>query len=52
MRSSGTPVLRMHHLRKERVGAGADILRGAAHADAAVGAQLDARGARNARGGP
>ena len=42
----------MHDLREDRVGAGADVLRGAAHAHAAILAELHAGGAGNARCGP
>ena len=52
MRSRGTPVFACSHLREKRVSAGADILCGAAHANAAIGTQLNGRSAGNARRRP
>ena len=40
MRSSGMPVFVVHYLRKDRVGAGADILRAAANGDAPIGVEF------------
>src|SRR5260370_37824008 len=42
----------MQHLREDGVSAGADVLRAAANAEAAVGAELDAGGAGKAHGPP
>ena len=52
MRSSGMPVFVAENLGEDGVGSGADVLRAAANAEAAIGAKLDRRGAGQAQGNP